>query len=201
MFVRLVDAHMRGDDAIALDAARRLSAFAKAAEARAMELGFEREQARFGNDRPAYFPFLRQLPDLLADHERRSREPERGPIPDHGGNPAARVAALIRDLDQIAIPQQVHFGNSANGSPLVQALVAEGDAAVEPLLAAIETDTRLTRTVTYGRGNSIDRSRPSGPRARVRRPDGPLKTQQFSGQQYQVESGAALAEGPGAVDA
>ena len=119
MFIRLVDAHMRGDDAIALDAARRLSAFATAAEARAMEMGFERDPNRFGNDGPAYFPFLRQLPELLADQERRATESPRGPVPPHGGDPAARVAALIRDLDQIAIPQQVHFGNSANSSPLV----------------------------------------------------------------------------------
>jgi hypothetical protein len=189
MFVRLVDAHMRADDAIVLDAARRLSAFATAAEARAMELGFEREQARFDNDRPAYFPFLRQLPELLADQERRSREPERGPIPDHGGNPAARVAALIRDLDEIAIRQMVHFGNSADSSPLVGALVAEGDAAVEPLLAAIETDMRLTRTVTYGRGMSIDRRVHPVFEPEFAALTAIFNTQQFSGQQYQVESG------------
>ena len=88
MFVRLVDAHMRADDAIALDSALRLSAFAKAAEARAMELGFEREQDRFGNDRRAYFPFLRQLPELLADQERRAKDAVRGPIPPHGADPA-----------------------------------------------------------------------------------------------------------------
>ena len=69
MFIRLVDAHMRGDDAIALDAARRLSAFARAAEARALEMGFERDPNRFGNDGPAYLPFLRQLPELLADED------------------------------------------------------------------------------------------------------------------------------------
>jgi hypothetical protein len=189
MFLRLVDAHMRADDAIALDAARRLSAFAKAAEARAMEMGFELEPARFGNDRPAYFPFLRQLPALLADQERRSLEPERGPIPDHGGNPAGRVAALIRDLDEIAIRQMVHFGNNANSSPLVQALVAEGDAAALPLLTAIESDTRLTRTVTEGRGMSIDRRVHPVLEPEFAALTAIFKTEQFSGQQYQVESG------------
>jgi hypothetical protein len=189
MFVRLVDAHMRADDAIALDFARRLTAFAKLADARAMELGFEREQARFSNDRPAYFPFLRQLPELLADQERRAKESARGEIPPRGGDPVARVAALIRDLDEIAMPQMLHFGNSADGSPLVQALVAEGDAAVLPLLAAIETDTRLTRTVTYGRGMSIDRRVHPVLEPELAAVTGIFQTQQFSGQRYQVEAG------------
>ena len=189
MFIRLVDAHMRGDDAIALDAARRLSAFARAAEARAMEMGFERDPNRFGNDGPAYFPFLRQLPELLADEERRATESPRGPVPPHGGDPAGRVAALIRDLDQIAIPQQMHFGNSANSSPLVVALVEEGDAAVEPLLAAVESDTRLTRTVTYGRGMSIDRRVHPVVEPEIAALTAILKTQQFDGQAYQAGPG------------
>ncbi len=188
MFVRLLDAHMRADDAIALDAARRLSAFAPAAEARAMEMGFERAP-RVGDDRPAYFPFLHQLPKLLADQERRAKEAARGPVPQRGADPAVRVAALIRDLDQIAHPQEVHFGNSADDSPLVQALVAEGDAAVEPLLAAIETDTRLTRTVTYGRGMSLDRRVHPVLEPEFAALTAIFRTAQFTGQQYQVESG------------
>jgi hypothetical protein len=156
VFLRLIYAHMRGDDAIALDAARRLSAFARSAGARAEAIGFARETNRFTQEPPSYFPFLRQLPELLTDQERRAKEPPRGPIPPRGGDPSARVAALIRELDQIAHPQIVHFGNSPD-SPLVPALIAEGEAAVEPLLAALESDTRLTRTTTQGRGMSIER--------------------------------------------
>jgi hypothetical protein len=155
VFLRLIYAHMRGDDAIALDADRRLSAFAPRAEAKAKAMGFEREVNRFSQEPPSYFSFLRQLPELLADQERRAKEPPRGPIPPHGGDPAARVAALIRELDQIAHPQMTHFGNAPH-SPLVGLLIGEGEAAVEPLLAAIENDTRLTRTTTQGRGISID---------------------------------------------
>ncbi len=40
----------------------------------------------------------------------------------------------------------------------MRALIAEGDPAVEPLLTALETDMRLTRSVSYGRGMSIDRT-------------------------------------------
>ena len=86
VFNRLVTAHMRGDDAIALDAARRLSAFAKAVETKAEAMGFQRGQGR-SNETPSYLPFLRQLPMLLADHERRAKEPKRGPIPKRGARP------------------------------------------------------------------------------------------------------------------
>lgn len=189
MFVRLVHAHERADDVIALDSARRLAAFKIAAEDRAGELGFRRERPPFAVASPAYFPFLRQLPELLADQERRAKESARGPIPPRGADPAARVAALIRDLDEIAHPQLMYNGNSANDTPLVRALTAEGDAAVEPLLAAIETDTRLTRTVSWGRGTSIyHRVLP------VLEPEFSaltmiFKTEQFTRQPVQAESG------------
>ncbi len=93
-------------------------------------------------------------------------------------------------MDQIAIQQMVHFGNSADSSPLVRMLIEEGDAAVEPLLAAIETDTRLTRTVTNGRGMSIGRRVHPVLEPEFTALTALLKTQQFSGQQYQIESGA-----------
>ncbi len=157
VFIHLADAHMRGDDAIALDTARRLSAFARAFETRAAHLGFARARPRAG-EAPSYLPFLRQLPELLADHERRARDPARGPMPRRGADPSARIAALIRDLDRIQERQMKPPGRAYLGSsPFVKALIAEGDVAVEPLLTALETDMRLTRTVSYGRGMSIDR--------------------------------------------
>lgn len=159
VFLRLVAAHVRGDDAIALDAARRLSSFAKAAEAKADAMGFPRVERRFDDKAPSYFPFLRQLPELLADHERRAKEPARGPIPKPGGDPSARIAALIRDFDQIDERQMMSPGAAHPGdSPLVRELIAEGDPAVEPLLTALEADMRLTRSVSNGRGMSIDRT-------------------------------------------
>ena len=186
MFVRLVDAHMRGDDAIALDAARRLSAFATAAEARAMEMGFQREPGRFGNDRPSYFPFLRQLPELLADQERQGEgiaaraDPAARGRPRGPGRRADPRPGPDRHPPAGALRQRRH------SSPLVRALIAEGDAAVEPLLAAIESDTRLTRTVTYGRGMSIDRRVHPVVEPEFAALTAILKTQQFRGQAYQV---------------
>ncbi len=56
VFIRLVAAHMRGDDAIALDAARRLSAFAKAVETKADAMGFPRGQQPRQRRGPVVFP-------------------------------------------------------------------------------------------------------------------------------------------------
>lgn len=145
----LISAHVQGEDVIALSAARRLSAFEKAVEVRASEMGFARN-TNYQGQPPSYFPLNRQLPDLLADHEHRARVGVRGPIPRRGGHPAARIAALIRDLDQIDEPQISSPGAANPGnSPLVKALIAEGEPAVEPLLNAYETDTRLTRSVSW----------------------------------------------------
>ena len=160
-FSRLIGAHIRGEDGIALDTARKLAKFRDLATARADALGFPRgdRQNGFGNADipPGRFPMLGQLDDLLQDHERRAKLPPRGPIPPRGGDPSARIAALIRDLDQINEQQMMSPGSASPGdSPLVSDLVAEGDPAVAPLLAVLGTDDRLTRSVSHGRGRSVD---------------------------------------------
>ncbi len=88
---------------IALDTARRLARFRDLATAKAEAMGFPRGNQQFpGGAGPApRFYFLTQLDDLLRDQERRATMPPRGPIPRKGGDPSARIAALIRDLDQI----------------------------------------------------------------------------------------------------
>ena len=99
--------------------------------------------------RPRGFHFLAQLDELLGDQERRAKMPARGPIPKKGGDPSARIAALIRDLDQIDEQQMMSSGAAQLGnSPLVQDLIAEGDPAVAPLLEVLESDNRLTRSVS-----------------------------------------------------
>ena len=77
-----------------------------------------------------------------------AKEPPRGPIPPRGGNRAERISALIRDFDQIHVntPMVNYSGGDPEDGELVTELVAEGGAAIEPLLAALESDTRLTRT-------------------------------------------------------
>jgi hypothetical protein len=159
LYARGITAHGRGDDALALDAFRRVAAFRDRAEAKAAAMGFPRPgtpRAR-GNDRPSHFPLLTQFDELLADQERRAQEPPRGPIPGRNADPAVRVAALILNLDEIAARQYSSPGAAhPSGSPLVRDLIAMGDPAVEPLLEALARDTRLTRSISYGRAMPQD---------------------------------------------
>ena len=153
-FRRLVQAHVLADDTVALDAARRLAKFRDLAAAKADLMGFPVPQQRsvFGTGPPTRFYFLTQLDQLLKDHERRAKTPPRGPIPKKGGDPSARIAALIRDLDQIDERQMDSPGGANPGnSTLVGDLIAMGDLGVAPLLEVLESDNRLTRSVSYGR--------------------------------------------------
>jgi hypothetical protein len=163
-FNTLIVAHQRSEDVIALDTARKLARFRDLASARADALGFpisnrpNRGDTGTGTGPAPRFYFLTQLDDLLLDHERRAAMPPRGPIPKKGGDPSARIAALIRDLVQIDEQQMMSPGAAHPGSsPLVRDLVAEGDPAVAPLLEVLESDERLTRSVSEGRGMSIER--------------------------------------------
>ena len=66
----------------------------------------------------------------------------------------ARIAALVEDLQDLAVPQFSQPGGLAPfiEDPTAAALVAEGAEAVEPLLQAWERDGgRLTRSVSFGR--------------------------------------------------
>ncbi len=141
LFDRAACAHSRGDDVIALADARKLTILQKAVEAKAKAMGFYRPYGGGSSNAQTmpYIGFLRELPDLLADQERRAREPRRPPVPPPGADKTARIAALIAELDQI--------GSRRDGSPIVKALVAEGDDAVGPLIEAAEHDTRLTRSL------------------------------------------------------
>ncbi len=99
-----------------------------------------------------YIDFLGQLPEFLADHERRAREPRRPPTPPSRADKKARIAARIADLDQVFAQQFGQPGGVSLGeSPIVQALIQEGDGAVEPLIDDLARDTRLTRAVHFHR--------------------------------------------------
>lgn len=176
LFDRALTAHIAGDDGIALLSARALASVQGRAAAMADTLGVQRyttEAVRgtlhvegstvsrsfqtydSGKKRPLFVIEPADLRPLLADQERRAVEPLAP-----AGRPAgaAGVAALIRDLQEISVPQRSQPGYpDLAGSPTVKALIARGDDAVEPLLDALEKDDRLTRTVTYWRDFSTDR--------------------------------------------
>ena len=89
-FLRLIGAHVRGEDVIALDTAHKLARFRDLASAKADEMGFapgDRRHWRGNGPAPRFFYFLTQLDELLRDQERRAKMPPRTPIPRKGGDP------------------------------------------------------------------------------------------------------------------
>jgi hypothetical protein len=186
-FKRLIAAHVRGDDVIALGVALKLAKFRDQVAARADAMGFPRPDRSdaIANGAIPRFYFLNQLDDLLRDQERRAKMPARGPIPGKRGDPSARIAALIRDLDQINVQQMSPRGAAYPGQTLlVFDLIASGDAAVPPLLAVLESDNRLTRSVSNGRGGSLQHFVHPVTEAALAALIGILKTHEFDGQRF-----------------
>ena len=160
LFDRLICAHERGDENLALADARRLTQIQPLIESACARRGFAPEPSwDASGQKPRlqpYLSFLGQLPQILADLERRESEGRRVAVISRGltniTDQAHRVRALIKDLDLIQARQWGEPGgvNPAE-EPVVAALIAEGDAAVEPLLDCVEQDQRLTRSVSFGR--------------------------------------------------
>ena len=150
-FSRALGAHAIGDDPSALADLRALDAFREAVDAKADELQLQGRKESPGGRKMGspYIEFLDQLPELLADQERRARE-RANPLPPPAGG--EKVTPLIRDLDQVTItiwnsPGGAYLG----GSPAIKGLIAIGDDAVEPLIQVLRSDNRLTRAVTPAR--------------------------------------------------
>ncbi len=127
-------AHERGDDPLALATVRELVRVRALVAKRVPE----------GPTRPTFFiDFLEQIPRFLADQERRARAASQLPRRE----PRDRIAGLIRDLDEIRRGTRWPYWTDPMASPTARALIAEGDAAVGPLLDCLEHDDRLTRAV------------------------------------------------------
>ncbi len=101
--------------------------------------------------------FLEGASELLAEAQRRAASPV-AKVDDKALAALAplsssqRIQALITALDQVAARQWGQPGGVPLGQdPIVQALIKEGEPAVEPLIAAVENDTRLTRSVQLWR--------------------------------------------------
>ena len=158
LFDRTICAHMRGNEALALATARTLAEVQPKIEAEAARRGFPRQRYFDSpqNKEKPYLDFLDQSPQLLADLQRREREGSHVSVLKSGltniTDPAARIAALIHDLDLVAARQWAQPGWVILAEdPIVKTLIQEGDAAVEPLLDCLEKDKRLTRSVGFSR--------------------------------------------------
>ena len=159
LFDRMICAHMRGDERLALADARLLATAQRQIEATCAQRGFKRPPY-YGSGQlqppQPYLNCLDQLPQLLTDLERREKEGARTHAVSRGltniTSQTERVEAQVHDLDLV----QAHQWGQPGGVNLaedkvVSALIAEGDPAVEPLLDCLEHDQRLTRSVSFGR--------------------------------------------------
>lgn len=151
LYERAVSAHMRGDPQMALASL----ATCKQAIA-ALEKTLKPVDRMFGNVES----WTEDIPVLEKDCERRLKSGKTGlfeakpfAAKDHS------IPELIDALDRIAIPQDGQPGDVPLWeSPVVKALVAKGDGAVEPLLQCLESDTRLTQSVHFWRNFSKSRT-------------------------------------------
>jgi hypothetical protein len=137
-------AFLNGDYASALLICQGLSPVEKKVEATAISRGFPDPWPDFYSGE-----HLWQLPILEADAARRVQEKPYASVLESGQPPEGpdRITALIRDLELVLVQQEMNPGEAnVYDDPIVQALIKEGDAAVEPLLKCLVEDDRLTRS-------------------------------------------------------
>lgn len=164
LFDRTLTEHMRGDDRLALlhvGSLGRIRYLVEREAAARKVVPPEYVQAAPGErPQPQYLPFLEPLSALSYDQQ--VRQLERGELGGvisplekrsrHTVGASTSVGDLIRDLGEVSARQWGQPGGvSLSDDKVVQALIAKGDAAIEPLLWVIEKDTRLTRSVSFGR--------------------------------------------------
>jgi hypothetical protein len=162
LYLTALSAHQRGDDTRALAAAQALTDLRPKLEVEATRRGLSKPPDFFrpGEPRITYFPFLIDLPDLLADQQRRHAEAPYVPVAQMVPPPQGkeRIALMIRDLELVYAPPP-QWGLMTPGighAPLIRDLVKQGGAAVGPLLDCLQNDRRLTRAVAGGELIEVD---------------------------------------------
>jgi hypothetical protein len=156
---RGIRAHSHKEDPLALASLHELARICPLIEAKALEMGFPRRIQESGIQIagvppevriPPYLDFLGPFPALLADQERRAKEPPAEADIAKIADQSARIKALIRSFDQVdGSNLTTIFGHpDLAESPVIKALIEEGDAAIEPLLDCLEHDDRLTRLIS-----------------------------------------------------
>jgi hypothetical protein len=155
MYDRAVNAHVRGDDALCWISAVKAESIAKSIkqEIAARPLFRARPYAQY------YLDFLKPLPLLIQDQERRAKYPRTASVPRNAAILRQQtIVQLIDYLDEaLAIQMGYPGGIDMDQDPVVEELIRRGKDAIEPLLSALEHDTRLTRSVRASRPWHYDR--------------------------------------------
>lgn len=143
---RALCAHLRGDDALALQSARQL-----AAQRRSLENLVRKARLKANDRRLFHLAFLEPLHRLLADQERRERSGRMSWA-------TTEISKLIENLDELKVIQWGQPGGvDLTTASVAQELIAQGDEAVPYLLDVMENDNRLTRSVSFQRDFFVGR--------------------------------------------
>ncbi|HWB59712.1 MAG TPA: hypothetical protein VG733_09475 [Chthoniobacteraceae bacterium] len=153
LYNRAVCAWMRRDDNLALVSLRQLAPIVPVAKKDYKSLLPKPPSPNLSDDA---VDFLDEVPSYLSDMERRHKEaPHKSALElgrEHFPTEDAWVKALIADLEDVYAPQDGQPGwPELDRNATIEALVKEGNDAVEPLLDCLEHDNRYTRTVHFWR--------------------------------------------------
>lgn len=154
-FERAVCAHMRGDHAIAITSAHHVTSLVSQLEFESVknELLF---RVANGDLKIELDQFSKTAKRLEEESRRRVASTEvplvlKANVPKITDD-SVRISSLIRNLEEVNVTQWGQPGGiSLGSSPIVAALVEEGNLAVGPLLKCLESDRRLTRSVSFHR--------------------------------------------------
>jgi len=155
IYDRAINAHMRGDDRLCAISALMAVSFEKSIR---QEIPM-RPELRARQHAQEYMDFLQPLALLIQDQERRAKHPRTSPMPrDRATLRQQTTGQLIDYLDEaLAIQMGYPGGIDMDQDSVVAELIRRGKEAVEPLLNALENDTRLTRSVRSSRPWHSDR--------------------------------------------
>jgi hypothetical protein len=155
IFDRAINAHIRGDDRLSSISALMAVSIGKSIR---QEIPI-RPALRARPYAQEYINFLQPLALLIQDQERRAKHPRTTPAPrDAATLRQQSTAQLIDYLDEaVAFQMSIPGGIDMEQDPVVAELIWRGKGAVEPLLNALENDTRLTRAVRSSRPWHRDR--------------------------------------------
>lgn len=170
MFRLAVCAHLRGNDCLALLTAKTLAPIWDAVEVEAAKRRFpEPDRERGQHHKPFYLEGISFIRTLLIDQQRRAAERQAGRSPPVMRAPdddldatlaalrkalaqcpdeAHRIALLVQQLEEYSAPERT-WCCDPDPEPVIRLLIEAGEPAVEPLLACLENDTRLTRSAHH----------------------------------------------------
>lgn len=155
-YERAVCAHMRGADHLAVADTDLLTRIQPLIETEAAKRNYKTYPSG-GIHQPGspHLLFLDNLATLRKDSLRRVAQTPRPPLDVNALRKLPRkerIAELVRRLDEIDARQDGQPGGvGLDAHPIAETLIAEGDAAIEPLLDVLEKDDRLTRSVSFPR--------------------------------------------------